>query len=628
MQSPMPPQYRTPQSLRSRRRSQRGMSMVVTMLMLLGVLTVTLIGTVGSNGSHGYNGILGMTDNALQSASARTKSTTSLNMAESGIQYTLAWLGTRPQPPVGSAQAPTGWDFTTVNKRGVVVPDPSDPSSYFAVRIYPDYYNTDTTSPTSNQKKYLIESVGVSGGMTTVVQAYVGQGSLAQYLVLLNSWNSAGNYWVSGLTTFDGPVHDNNISSDGTPDGQAENVLWKSGAGTPPMFTYTGSDAYTTSGVNGIAWWKDQFNASGAPQVVTNADGSQTNQWLNVAAGGAGSVHTGTPVVPFPKSSTLQRTAATGGLAVLNPSGVTLCPGGGIYVEGDVSEMALSAAGPKNTSQVMTITQQSPKLGTTVQRVTINPALGTILETQQPDHTWLQTGFLPGTSGNPSATNGVVYVDGNVGAQGDPKTGGLHGQVADNMLDIGGVVTHNNGLTIATPQADNCNLDGSITYSTTRKVATDASGNPEYIDVNGNPTSDPTKGTPVFVPEGGDTNFTSHAGTLGVISNNVLVTTQSSTGAALTNFEMDGTVLASGLYDADHFQDRSVGLWENMGGYLSSTVGTFGVFSNSTLKLVAGFNTQFNYDARMRNNPPPFFPTTGYTYSIISWHQTTQPLEP
>lgn len=581
------------------------MTMVITMLVLLGILTLTLIGTTGSSGSHGYNGILGMTDNALQSSSMRTKASSSLNMAESGVQYTLAWLGTRAQPPVGQAQAPTGWEFVTVNGRGVVTPDPSDPNSYFAVRIYPDYYNEDTSSPTSNNKKYLIESVGVSGGTATIVQAYVRQGSLAQYLVLLNSWNNAGNYWVSGLTTFDGPVHDNNAN------GQPENVLWKSAPGTVPMFNYTGSDAYTTSGTNGIAWWKDQFNTRGEPQV--NPDGTQ-NQWLNVAAGGAASVHTGTPVVPFPTSSSLQKNAATNGV-VLNPSGVTLCPGGGLYVEGDVDEMALSTSGVKNTVQVMTITQ-----GSVVQRVTIDPASGTKLETQQLNGTWLQTGFLPSTG------NGVVYVDGNIGAQGDPKTGGLHGQVADNALDASGSVTHNNGLTIATPQADSCNVDGSITYSTKRQVTKDSSGNPEYIDVNGSPTSDPAKGTPVYASEGSDPNFVSKAGTLGLISNNVLVTTKDSTGAALTNFEMDGTVLASGLYDADHFDSRAVGLWENMGGYLSSTVGTFGQFNNS-LQLDHGFNTQFNYDARMRNNPPPFFPTTGYTYSIISWHQVAQPLE-
>ena len=508
------------QHKQKRRRSQRGMGMAVTMLVLLGLLTLTLIGTTGSNG------ILGTTNNALQSGSARSQSTASFNMAESGIQYTLAWLGnvSKVRPPVGNAQAPTGWDFTTVNGRGVVTPDPNNPGSYFAVRIYPDAYNTDTTSPTSNQKKYLIESIGYSGGRSTIVQAYVGQGSLAQYLVLLNSWNDPNNFWVSGLTTFDGPVHDNNAN------GVAENVLWKSAAGTSPMFTYTGDDAYTTSGTNGINWYKDQFqNSGGTPQVVTNPDGSQTNQWLNVAAGGAESVHTGTPVVPFPTSSTLQKSAAVGTATVTNPFGVTLCPGGGVYVEGNVSEMALSATGPNNTVQVMTITQPNAAGGTTVQRVTIDPVAGTKLETQQPDGTWQQTGTLAGT------TNGVVYVDGNIGqpsttdSSGNPVnpqtsplsdpssglSGGLHGVVADNALDANGNVTHNNGLTITTPQADSCNVDGSITYSTERQIAKDASGNPEYIDVNGNPTSDPTKGTPVYVSESNDPNFLSKAGDFG-----------------------------------------------------------------------------------------------------------------
>lgn len=614
--------------IRTFRRRQRGMGMAVVMLVMLGVLTVTLIGTVGSNGSRGYNGVLGLTDNALQASAARTRATTSFNMAESGIQYTLAWLQNLPSPPLGVAQAPTGWEFTTVNKRGVVVPDPSDPGTYFAVRIYPDRFNTDTGSPTSNQKKYLIESVGVSGGQTTIVQAYVGQGSLAKWLVLLNSWNDPNNFWVSGLTTFDGPVHDNNMSSDGTPDGQAENVLWTSKAGTAPMFSYTGDDAYSTSNPNGINWWKDQFNTPGAPQKkFINPDGSVTDQWPNVAAGGSGTVKTGTPVVPFPTSSTVQKSAAVGSAATLNPTGVTLCPGGGVYVEGDVSEMALSAAGPKNTTQVITFTQ-----GTTVQRVTINATpndlhQGTTLETQQPNGTWKQTAFVSPTATSPTGGNGVVYVSGNVGAQGDPKTGGLHGQIADNTLNPStGLGTHN-GLTITTPQSKNCNVDGSITYSTERKVATDASGKPEYIDVNGSPTSDPAKGTPVYVAETDDPDFLSKAGTLGLISNNVLVTTQDSTGAALTNFEMDGTVLASGLYDADHFGNRAVGLWENMGGYLSSTVGTFGQF-NSSLKLDHGFNTQFNYDARMRNTPPPFFPTTGHLYTLYSWQQVPGPLEP
>ena len=644
---------------RSHRRLQRGMGMAVTMLVLMGILTITLIGTAGPKG---YKGVLGLTDNALQASTARTQATTSFNMAESGIQYTLAWLEetSKVKPPLGNGQAPTGWEFTTVGKRGVVYPDPSDRSTYFAVEIYPDLYNTDTNSPASNEKKYLIESIGVSGGQTSIVQAYVRQGSLAQYLVLLNSWNDPNNYWVSGLTTFDGPVHDNNIGPDGhgangntqTPDGQPENILWTSKAGTQPMFTYTGDDAYSTSSPTGIAWWKDNPGGNQTPpQEIKDASGkTTTNEWLNVAKGGAGTVRTGTPVVPFPKSSVLQQNAATGTPApLLNAIGVTLCPSGGIFVQGNVAEMALSATGPKSTTQVITFTQKSLALGTTTQRVTITPDDGTTLEVLKPNGKWKQIDSVKATSGKPSGTNGVVYVNGNIGNPsatdangnpGDPLTnpldnpksglsGGLHGQVADNLVDTSQVI-HNNSMTITTPQDKSCNLDGSITYNTSRKVAVDANGDPKYIDVNGAPTKDPAKGTPVFVPEDQDPDFAGpagKAGTLGLISNNVLVTKKDSTGTDITNFEMDGTVLASGQYDADHFDDRPVGLWENLGGYLSNTVGTFGLFSDKTLLLEHGFNTQFNYDARMRNNPPPFFPTTGYTYSIVSWQQVAKPIE-
>ena len=608
------------------RRTQRGMGLVATMLVLMGILTLTLVGLSSGGGGKGYGGLIGTAGNALQASGARTRSAASFNMAESGLQYTMAWLSAQSQPPNTSvAFAPTLWGATAVGTRAKIVPDAADPSSYFSVRVYPDRYNNDVSSATSTQKKYLIESVGVSGGITTIVQAYVGQQSLSQYLVLLNSWNNSGNYWVSGLTTFDGPVHDNNIGPDGhgangdtqTPDGTPENILWKSAKGTAPMFTYTGDDAYSVSSPTGIAWWKDQFNTSAAPQVLPDG----TNQWLNVAAGGAGTVKQGTPVVPFPTSSNLQRSVAIGSAGSLNTSGVTLCAGGGIYIEGNVDEMVMSAAGTGNATQVITVTQ-----GTTVQRITIDPVNGVTLETQKPNGSWNQVATQPG------GVNGVVYCNGNIGAQGDPKTGGLHGQVADNLLDASGNLLHANGLTVATPQTANCNVDGSITYSTKRQVAKDSSGNPMYIDVDGKPTSDPAKGTPVYMPEDKDTGYVnskgvSRAGTLGLISNDVKVTKKDSTGADLTNFEMDGTVLASGIYDADHFTDRAVGLWENMGGYLSSTVGTFGTFDNNSLKLTNGFNTQFNYDARMRNTPPPFFPTTGNQYNIISWQQVKQTLE-
>lgn len=616
-----------------RKRTQRGMGLVTTMLVLMGIMAMMLLGVI-SGGKTGGS-VMDNANNAVQSSAARTRSAASFNMAEAGIQYTMAWLSVQPAPPANGLAFAPGLNFaggptaTLVGnpQRAQIIPDSSDSGTFFTVRVYPDSYNNDINSPTSISKKYLIESVGICGGTTTILQVYVRQSSLSKYLVLLNSWNNSGNFWVSGLTTFDGPVHDNNIGADGhgangdpnPPDGQPENILWKSAAGTPPMFTYTGDDAYSVSSPTGVSWWKDSFNSAGTPAVITNVDGSKTDQWLNVAAGGAGTVKSGTPVVDFPKNSTIQKNAATNTRTSLNSTGASLCPGGGIYIEGNVDEMVLSASGANNTNQIITLKQ-----GLVTQRITINPATGnTVLEKQLPDLSWATVETLPN-----SMTNGVVYVNGNVGAQGDPKTGGLHGTVADNVVTAGAINNYNK-LTIATPQDKNCNLDGSVTYNTGRKVAKDINGNPIYVDVNGNRTNDPSAGTPTFVPEDQDPNFAGtvgKAGTLGIISNDVKVTMNDYNGNPLNKFEMDGTVLASGLYDADHFDGRPVGLWENMGGYLSSTVGTFGVFG-SDLTLQKGFNTQFNYDARMRNNPPPFFPTTGHDYTVVSWRQVNQTIE-
>ena len=124
-------------------------------------------------------------------------------------------------------------------------------------------------------------------------------------------------------------------------------------------------------------------------------------------------------------------------------------------------------------------------------------------------------------------TNGVVYCNGNIGAQGDPKTGGLHGQIADNQLDNSGNLTHNNALTIATPITDNCNLDGSIKYSTSRQIAKDASGNPEYyVDVNGQsaPTIPPKARRPSSRNKTRTPTSPARPGQFGIISNNALVT--------------------------------------------------------------------------------------------------------
>ena len=644
-----------------RKQTQHGMVLVATMMVLMGLLVILLLGIVaGSTGTRkGGAGLMSGSDDVIQLSTARINHVSAFNMADSGIQYTIDWMQAQSAPPANTTYfGPSIWGGTVSSSRTTVVPNTNDTGSYFSVRIYPDYYN-----PGSTQKKYLVESIGTSRGVSMIIQAYIQESSLSKYLVLLNQWNDPSNYWVQGLTTFDGPVHDNNAN------GIAESVLWDSSGNSSPIFTYTGDDAYTVSGSSGAggsgstgaAWWKDQYNTGGVPSVVTN-NGTTVDQWSQVLAGGKTSFQSNTAAVAFPTTSTLQASAALGSSSVPTTTGVLLTPGAGIYIHGNVDDMALSATGTNGINQQISVTQHDPLVTTNilgfVTKVQNNYQTTITIDAVNKKTTAVTTTTTTTTVTNPlgqtssgtttstssqntsDTSNGVVYTDGNIGyatsnASGNPPDytltgkdangvsvtlpGGLHGVVADNYVDSNGNILHNSQLTIATSSTNNTNLDGSVTYNTQRQIASDASG-PIYTDVNGTrrygPTSPPA--IPSFIPESQDSNFTTHAGTLGVISKTVLVTQKDYNGNALTNFAMDGTVLAYNLYDAENFAGRPPGLWENMGGYLSNNVGTFGQFGSNN-KLTGGFNTQFNYDQRMRDNPPPYFPTTGNYYDIVSW---------
>jgi hypothetical protein len=624
------------------RRTRRGMAMVGMMLVLFGILTAALLGIVAStNGAAHSSGLMANTDNALQMSGRRGQSTAAFNMAESGMEYTLQWLHSLSAPPSATTAFTPAyqWQSTAAGTlRSPFTPDPTRPTNTFQVVLYPDVNNSVASGQVTGtpDKAFLIESVGRSGGSTEILQAYVKTTSLSKYLVLVNNWAS-NNYWVSGLSTFDGPVHDNNFKdppdtdSSGNPlsDGQLENVAWYDASGSKamgwtdangnavphPLFTYTGSDAYESSGPNppnsgspGVNWYRN--NNFGTTSAPTGTD------WQYVAAGGQSTVSYGAPPVPFPSSSDSQQLAAEGlapGTTPLTPvHGVTAVPGGGITIGGNVDQMTLSVDPTDSTKQVIEVYQKDATTGnedytkitiaqngTTSQQTGTAPAgkLTASQVTLNPSSSW--------PTSVSTASNGVVYVDGNVGAQGDPKSGGLSGMVADNSVNGSGTVTHQAALTIATNANDSLNIDGGITYHTARQK-----------DANGN-----------YVSEASDPNFVKKAGTLGVVSNNILITENQADGTAIGNIETDGTFLAHGVFDVDHYANRPTHNWENMGGYLSNQVGIFGVFNNSTGQIVNGMNNQFNYDARMRDNPPPFFPTNGNMYDVLSWHRTNQTLD-
>ena len=588
----------------NKKTSERGMALVTTMLLLMSLMAMMLLGMIAS-GTSRSTGIMATTNSAIQQSGARLQSENAFNLAESGVEYTLQWMSGQSSPPNNSsAFAPAFPGYTQQGRRSVLAPDPSQPSSTFSVIVYPDSGNfaSVTTGQVTNnaQKKYVIESTGTSGGFTQTIRTYVHVSSLSKYLVLVDKW-PPNNWWVSGISTFDGPVHDNNS------DGRNEDIFWKSNA-TSPMWSYAGSDAYEV-GAN-VNWWKDGWFTAGTPGA---------SDWTKIFAGGQGSLTTGAQNVPFPTSSNLQLNAALNGTVAPSagsPVGVTLPTGGGTYIHGDVQQMTLSVDPHDSTTQIIKIQQTDSNN---------NPYTTTL--TLQADATPARTlihvdylasngsgGYIPATSDGTASgvTNGVVYCDGNIGTQGTnpgdplagtPKSGGVSGMIADNVLDTNTAVTHYSALSIVTDHAKNCNIDGNLTYHTAR--AKDSHG--------------------VYLPENQDSNFVKNAGTLGIVSNSVLIMKSDSGGNALNNIEIDGTVMAYSLYEVDQYATRPAGNWENMGGYLSATLGVFGI-GDSDGNIVTGMNNNFNYDARMANNPPPFFPTTGNTYDVVSWQRVSGPL--
>ncbi len=569
------------------------MALVSTMLVLMGLLALILLGTVAST-QKSSSGLMTTTGNGIQMSYRLTQTIAAINLAESGLEYALQWMHNRPQPPSLTYAFPLpGWSGTP-GDAGVTY---SLPGGTFTVMIYPEDDNAAST-----QKRFLVEAVGNCGGMRQIVRAHVQQSSFGKYAYFVDAWRQTG-FWTDGRNTFDGPVHSNNSASALSGNvSYLNNILWHNAAGTQPIFRYTGQDAFTVSGPS-INWWLNNTNTASTPPA-TDAD------WAKVSSGGANSVHTNVQAIPMPTNSNTLQYAALGqpipsGLNPPPPApallptipGVMLPAGGGIYVHGDVQQITLSVNGIGNVNQVILITQNDADGNPMTTTITLKPAAN-------------QTKVVVATASGTTVTdysgltNGVIYCDGDIGLQGSPKTLGLSGVVADNFVDGAGNVTHANALTIATDETKNLNICDNLTYSTARQK--DASGS--------------------VIPESQDSAFVKNAGTLGLVSNLVQVTEKNPAGTTLTDVEVDAAVLASNTYDAANYRGRAIGKFLNMGSYIAGIQGVFSTsYSDGT--QASGIAATRLYDNRLADHPPPFFPTTGSNYDVLSWQRVGNTLQ-
>jgi hypothetical protein len=564
--------------------------MLASMIGLMLILAVVLLGIAGTQNGPSNSGTVANANNGMQMAFARTQTVTAFNLAESGVEYTLQWLHEQPSPPSQQvAFGPSLWTGTTAPDRTTltVYNAANAPIGTFGVKIYPDAGNM-----TNTQKKYVIESIGTSGSFSEILRVYVQQASFSKYSYFTNTEWSNG-FWVAGMNSFDGPMHSNSVDvyNRSNPNPIPTNILWYDNGTTAPMFTYDGPDAFSCVAPT-IDWLRDNLGNPSGPQ--------NESEWLAVATGGSASVSTGTDLVPLPTSSTTQQLAAIGSSAPPTNIGVTIPNNGtqataGVYIHGTVKNMVLTTPAP-TTQQVEVDQTQSngePLVTTVAMNLATNTTTVTVNTTQTDGSVVTTTNSYNGT------TNGVVYSDSTIGSNGPPGQG-LSGTVANNLTDGNGNIIRPNMLTIATDASQNLYMNGSVTLLTQRQQGS-----------NGAP-----------IPESQDANYVQNAGTCGIVSNHIVVDDTTAANVMLCNEQVDASVMAYDTFDPNNYGYNGAlrGTFTINGGYVADTGGCFGEIDWNG-NMIEGFQEHYRYDERLANSPPPFFPTTGAQYDVLSWQR-------
>ena len=572
--------------LRSRKThaSQRGLSLA-TMLAFLAIMA--LVGGAS----------IALINTSLRIARRQIDTTEALNIADAGVDLGYTWL-TLQDPPPSSTSVQSMTNFFGTN--GTINAPFGQTGTQLVVRI-----RADVNNPTSTQKRYLVESKGIMpSGATVTVRAFMQQVSFGKYAFF--TVNDGDGFW-DYTNHFEGPFH----SNDG--DGKQTMIRWKTGQQADPMFQHTGTDAFSVSG--DVTWWKDSIGNTVAP--------SSSTDFTSLAAGGQATMTYGfktdangnflydtkgkkipnSPSIPLPDTNYAQQYAAIGLIAPVpatsappdtslpTAEGVTYTPGGGLYIKtgkadstkvGD-NDIVLQVDSSGN--QQLVVTEKSGS-GQMVQTVTINPVANTTsIKTVTPSGATTTTV----QSGVP---NGMVYSDGNIT--------NLSGTIANNRVSGSGssaVITYRSAMTITTDLSHNRDI---------------------YIadDIKYQVTRDYTK------KQLADTNFNLYAGTLGILTNTAVVRT----GAASThgyNLRIDGSIFANDTFKPQTF-NGFLGSMTEMGGVIVKNSGIFAT-ANST-GITGGYNEVYHYDNRLADNPPPFFPTTGNDYDIVSWQRVTNTL--
>jgi len=288
-------------------------------------------------------------------------------------------------------------------------------------------------------------------------------------------------------------------------------------------------------------------------------------QWQRVLQGGQDALTLGVDRIDLPEMSSLQRNAAWGSDTGFPSTDGVYVPlvgstmDAGIYVRGNCQVTFSLEAGTGN--QVVTITQSS---ATTT--ITVDPAA---------NETTVTDGTPTGTNTYVGCPNGVIYCTGNITS--------LKGTLADNYQNGMSIITRN-AWTIATDLAagKDITLTNSLAYHTLP--------DPEQSE------TDPSN---------------LRAATLGLLADDIVVASN-----CPNEMTIDGVILANGSFYYAAWNTIKRANLHILGGVIQRRRGPVGTFSGTT--LVTGYSKDYQYDIRMPDSPPPYFPTTGQ-YDLLSW---------
>jgi hypothetical protein len=394
-------------------------------------------------------------------------------------------------------------------------------------------------------------------------------------LMLLN----VGSVWLFTGTTINGPVHSNTfirIAGDprlGDTVTQVDTNMTFYNNGAPSTIAIPSSDPNgtlrtATDNTTGTVFGSTVTGGASTINIPTNANPSRTSTGLSPSGANATATEIRSATSDLADSSAV----VPDGAYVMDDCGSPNC--GGIYIQGDVQQMALSSEGGMQVIRITTLGAPSPAQQN--MKIIVNPldrSVTTCSGFVGPDSTGNSCGGWATTRTYPADTfNGVIYVSGSITSD-DANPGASSG--------LYGIVNASAKITIA---AENeIRIADQLVYE---------------------------------APPAGPGHNPSNV--LGLYSVNGNVTIAGS--LTPNDLYVDAVILApNGRYWVDGWNTLTgKGNVYALGGSVQGTFGAFGGFSPLT-----GYGRVMTYDWRLRSNvSPPFFPLTEI-YTAIRWDGTT-----